>query len=173
MATYQLSEQDYIESCLLAWRLTKKQILLFNGSWLAIFLLLMPTLSRHDDILTHLPVALVILVLLNAMLLFLLRKSIIPRFAKKNYRQYKALHQPCEFTWNDEGVSISNATGSSFTPWNDYHQIRENDSLILLYLNGSLFQAIPKRVFSSDASLAEFKARLPRADSVRRSPGKR
>lgn len=50
--------------------------------------------------------------------------------------------------WSDDGLAASTLTANSVTPWTHYTLWREDNQVVLLYLNELLFQFIPKRVLS-------------------------
>ena len=86
----------------------------------------------------------------------------IPPKAKRVFRQQQALQRPYELTWNDGAVSVVGSTGTSTTPWTDFHKARELNDQFLLFLSDAAFLMVPKRAFPDEAVMCDFRALLKR-----------
>ncbi len=74
---------------------------------------------------------------------------LIPWFAKKNYRQYKAISEPMTLEVREDGIFFKRKNGEGLLPWMDIVKWRQNKSLFLLYPANNLFHLVPKHFFSN------------------------
>lgn len=85
--------------------------------------------------------------------------SILPK-AKRVFRQQQELQRPYELTWNETGLSVVGNTGTSTTPWTDFHKARELNDQFMLFLSDAVFVMVPKRAFPDEAIMRDFRALL-------------
>jgi hypothetical protein len=94
------------------------------------------------------------------------RYGYIPWKAKRVFRQQKSLQREFSLSWNADGAHVKDANGDYSSAWSDFVRWKENDRLFLLYLSDVMFYMIPKRAFSSQSQLGEFRAHLARGVDV-------
>lgn len=79
---------------------------------------------------------------------------------RRTYRQRKDLHLSFSITPSNEGMLFETEQGHATKPWSDYLKWKEGGSLFLLYLSDSMFQMVPKRLFTSPADVDAFRRML-------------
>ena len=96
-------------------------------------------------------------------LIYLTSYLLLPRRAGRLFRQQRSIQQSFEYRWSDAGLEWSSVQGNGRFPWNDLHGWRETKPTILIYMNDTLFQFLPQRVFTPEAA-DDLRATLERAD---------
>ncbi len=76
---------------------------------------------------------------------FLTERILLPRQARRIYRQQQSLQRPYRFMVGDDGTQAVSATVTGSHPWSDYTRWIEGPDQFLLYLSDVLFVIIPKR----------------------------
>jgi hypothetical protein len=74
---------------------------------------------------------------------------LLPRRARKLFRQQRTLHHEMSFSWSDGGSEWRRGSSVTDTPWADYHRWMETPETFLLYVNDILFHFVPKRALDS------------------------
>lgn len=77
------------------------------------------------------------------------RWGILPRHARRTYRQHKSLHRPLTQTVSDEGLLSEEGDNRVFLPWSECHRWREGAEEFLVYPSEVLFHMLPKRHLDS------------------------
>lgn len=74
-------------------------------------------------------------------------------------RLYAQLKGRVEVTyyWDNEKLFLSSEHGQAARVWTDFLRAKENEELILLYINDALYEIIAKRWFSHTADLNTFR----------------
>ena len=80
--------------------------------------------------------------------------------AVRTYGQLRAFHRELRLEPTDAGIFSESETGHGTTPWSDFLKWKEGGSLFLLYISDDIFQIVPKRFFSSEADISEFRGML-------------
>jgi YcxB-like protein len=100
-------------------------------------------------------------VLVAALLYIVLFLSVgIPFNARRMYKQRKDLQRECTFSVSEAGLHFSTEGMAGTKPWTDYLSWKEGKGTILIYMADNLYQMIPKRFFTSDTDLQEFRQYL-------------
>lgn len=68
---------------------------------------------------------------------------------RRYFSQQLSLHEPMLIFWDDNGLKTESKSMSSFTPWDNYRIVAENNSIVLLYQSDLMFQFLPKRALSA------------------------
>jgi hypothetical protein len=89
-----------------------------------------------------------------------------PWKARRVFRQHKSLQRGHTMSWNLDGIQAKSQNGESFTSWSDFIRWKEGEYLFLLYISDLQFHMLPKRVFSSEQELNDFRAHLERCVHV-------
>jgi hypothetical protein len=88
----------------------------------------------------------------------LLQASRIQTAAVIAYRANAQLRATTVVSWNESGVTI---TSSGFDGvrlgWNDLSRVLENKTILVLVLKLGIFYAIPKRAFTAEAPIDDFR----------------
>jgi hypothetical protein len=84
---------------------------------------------------------------------------LVPRHARRLYRQTKSAGQLTMYSIAESGLTLQSENGTAFVPWSNFHSWKEGRTCLLLYVNQALFVILPKRAFSPD-QLAAVKAYL-------------
>ena len=71
---------------------------------------------------------------------------VIPRRARRHYRQYKAIREPIAAELTETGVRFSNEDGEAILPWSKVFQWRQNAQFILIYGMPVLYYIVPKSI---------------------------
>lgn len=64
------------------------------------------------------------------------------------------------YSWTAETLSIRSEYGHAERPWSVFVKAKENEQVLLMYLNDALFEIIAKRWFPSPEALEDFRSRL-------------
>lgn len=89
--------------------------------------------------------------------------------ARQTYRRSRLIREPADVQWDEHRLSVHAASAQSTIAWEDYVKWKENERLFLVYMSGTLFQVIPKRIFGSPAEEQDFRRHLPRVGAKPRS----
>lgn len=76
-----------------------------------------------------------------------INRLLLPRTARRLFRQQKSLHREHVFVWDDVGTQWRSSVGDVRLGWGDYHRWIDGKDTILLFLNDQLFHFLPARVF--------------------------
>lgn len=95
--------------------------------------------------------------------------ALVPYRARRTFRQRKDLQRETAFVASEAGLAASNEYAQGSKPWADFLKWKEGKHVFLLYLSDGMYQIVPKRFFSSDSDMDEFRRLLgkyvPRAKS--------
>lgn len=82
---------------------------------------------------------------------------LLPRRARRLFKQSKSQHQPMTFGWSANDSFWHSAHAEQRLPWLHYHRWRETGSVYLLYLNDTLYQFVPRHILTAgqDTDLRE------------------
>ena len=80
----------------------------------------------------------------------------LPSKVRMLYAQFKGLSEPAVLSWDAEYIEGRSARGEGRAKWAEYVRLTENDEVMLLYITDELWEAFPKRIFSSP-QLEEFR----------------
>jgi hypothetical protein len=88
----------------------------------------------------------------------LLQASRIQNAAVIAFRANAQLRATTDISWDESGVTIK-SSGFDDVPvgWNDLSRVLESETMLILVLKSGIFYAIPKRAFTGDASIDEFR----------------
>jgi hypothetical protein len=64
------------------------------------------------------------------------------------------------YSWNRETLSMRSDRGNSEIPWTNYCKAKENDQVMLLYVNDQHFHIFAKRWFGSHEQLDDFRRNI-------------
>ena len=78
----------------------------------------------------------------------LLGYLLIPRRARRLYRQQASLQKPYRYTWSDAGFAYASETDNAAVAWPELHRWSPGRRTILFFLNDQLFYAIPRHVLT-------------------------
>jgi hypothetical protein len=150
----QLTEADNAAACLLHLRPT----LSFVGVWTALIavglvLYLGPGFPDPLPYLGMITAAAAGGALLSRLVLM---PVLTPYNARAAFRESKALSEPQEMTWNDEGLAFAASTWTATPPWSQFLKWREGKSYYLLYSSRGSFRIVPKRAFKDETVRAAF-----------------
>ena len=81
-------------------------------------------------------------------LCWILSFLLLPRQARRLYRQQRAFSLPWTYRWTESGIENEGATGTSRYAWNELHAWARSDRIFLFYVNDILFLLLPTRVLS-------------------------
>ena len=70
---------------------------------------------------------------------------LVPRRARKLFRQQKSLHAEASIGWSDEGFSDKSELTTSLHPWTHYRRWGENKAVLVMFLTDTQFNLVPKR----------------------------
>jgi len=73
----------------------------------------------------------------------------LPRRARRLFRQQKALDQEFVVSWSPHGAKFISPKASSDLAWGDYLDWAENDGAFILTINDGLYHFVPKRVLDA------------------------
>lgn len=68
------------------------------------------------------------------------------------------------YTWDDERLYFTYENGQGSRAWSDFLKARENEELMLLYVNDAMYELVAKRWFATAADLDAFRKHLKFVD---------
>jgi len=77
-----------------------------------------------------------------------------PFITRRNYRKYKAIHEPIHVQLKEEGVAFSTVDASGVVRWEKIFKWRQNEHFLLIYPMPRLFHIIPKSIANSGFDLS-------------------
>jgi YcxB-like protein len=81
---------------------------------------------------------------------------LMPRRARKTFRQQKALQLPYSFELTDELFIATAEYGGTKLTWDYFRKWKEGKTIFTVYQSDRIMQMIPKRVFTSPEEMAQF-----------------
>ena len=81
----------------------------------------------------------------------------IPWRCRRTWRQRKDLQRACWFVASSAGLRSASESVQADKPWSDFLKWKEGRHVFLLYMSDHMYQAIPKRFFSSQDELVAFR----------------
>jgi hypothetical protein len=162
----QLTEDDLASAnrVWLSWRRSRKYYLVIFTIFFAVFAFsFVPKLETEDK--TSIIVTLAfdtILAVAAISVITGLTYVLVPRRARKLFRQQKSLHAEASIGWSDKGFSYKSELTSSLHPWTHYRQWGENKDVLVMFLTDTQFNLVPKRDIP-DGALEELKSLLAKA----------
>ena len=90
----------------------------------------------------------------------------IPWKARRVFRQQKSLQREYSMSWNADGIQTKNKNGENSSSWSEFIRWKENENLFLLYISDIQFYMFPKRAFTNETELNDFRAHLVRSVHV-------
>jgi hypothetical protein len=73
---------------------------------------------------------------------------LLPRNARRLFRQQRTLHRDFTYGWSEEGIHHRSDRGTGAIAWSDIHRWSEQRHTFLFYMNDRLFHFIPRRLLS-------------------------
>lgn len=74
---------------------------------------------------------------------------LVPRRARRLYRQTQGAGKPITFIIGAEGLGLRIEDGGGQIPWSHFHKWKQGRKNVLLYQNDALFMILPKRCFTA------------------------
>jgi hypothetical protein len=155
---YRLSGKDYQEANQAHF---KSQLWIYFFFWVFIIIgLLFLILSLVAD--TQLDVFGIVYFWLFAIIFFnpYFSNPLKNYFVARTWKGFASLHQPMSVEVNEEVLKIKSINFDTSMQWQLYIKAVETKNLFMLYQAKALFNMIPKRAFSSDEQVEEFRELL-------------
>jgi hypothetical protein len=166
-ATFRISEDDHqvaLRTVQLRY-LRSRRFLIKMAAACAIVIVLLPALAAAGgyDIRTSIVTSLVGVLGGFAGLIVVIAGNLLllPRRARRVYRQNRRYEQDVTLAWSDDGLSWRSRSGSSQTDWPDIHAWRSTPRVTLIHFSDALFQVVPARALD-DAAYRDLVATLER-----------
>lgn len=83
---------------------------------------------------------------------------IVPLFRVKQLLRAEGMDGKRHYVFSDEGIRIESRLANADVKWPAYRQVRETRQYFLLYAAPGFANIVPKRNFSGDAAVAEFRS---------------
>jgi hypothetical protein len=90
---------------------------------------------------------------------FIQNRFILPAKLRRLYAQVRG-RADVTYSWDEEKLFLTSEKGQAARSWGDFLKAKENDELILLYINDALYEIIAKRWFRDASDLNTFRAHL-------------
>lgn len=84
----------------------------------------------------------------------------IPWKARRVFRQQKSLQREYSMSWNSDGIQTKSKNGEYSSNWSEFIRWKENENIFLLYISDIQFYMFPKRAFTSETELNDFRTHL-------------
>ena len=95
---------------------------------------------------------------------------LLPRRARRLYRQHKTLQQPTTLHWSDDGLLWESESARAVHRWGDLHEWQHAPTITLVYLNDILFHCVPRRALD-DVAFADLSRTLAAHVPEHAAPG--
>ncbi len=151
------TEQEYLAAAELHARWSKKKQMLVVGGVIVILCL---ALGLYGTQHSYLSGALVLGLIGGFVGGCLMRFGVYRWRTRRTFAQHKSIRREFQMTWNEQGIILQTGADHSSFPWSEFLKWKESDDLFLLYGTDIMFNMVPKRVFASSESLAEFESYL-------------
>lgn len=92
---------------------------------------------------------------------------LLPRQARRLFRQQRSLHSPWTYRWSETGLENEGETGLVRFKWGDLHAWTRGRKVFLFYANDALFYMLPLHALS-EAEADELESLLERRGPKRR-----
>lgn len=155
----QLTEQDYLQAQQLhrqisGWVRSLPYVML--ALWVVDLILvgLKASQGRPGFLLALLPVALFFLIIQ------LLPKFLLPRQAKRLFRQNQEISAPLAMEFSEKGTKFTNSFGHNERSWSHFVKWKEDEQALLLYHSDQTFNLIPKRLLAEADGLSFVREQL-------------
>lgn len=89
----------------------------------------------------------------------------LPRKVKRLYSQQKDFASAFVYKWDNIFIEAEGVSGRSKREWKNYLKYSEDKNMFLLYHNDIMFEMIPKRWFSDQTQMNEFRELAKQAGS--------
>jgi len=86
-------------------------------------------------------------------------RFLLPNKLRRLYAQSKD-RVDVTYAWDDDNLFLTSKRGNLVQPWREFIKAKEDDNVVLLYLNDALFQIVAKRWFDDAATLDAFRTHL-------------
>jgi hypothetical protein len=90
---------------------------------------------------------------------FVQSRFVLPSKLRRLYAQIRG-RADVTYSWDDEKIFLTSEHGQVARSWTDFLKAKENDELILLYINDALYEIIAKRWFVDASDLHTFREHL-------------
>ncbi|WP_374334561.1 YcxB family protein [Leeia sp.] len=87
-------------------------------------------------------------------------RHVVPDRIRRLHQQRKAFADLITFSWDTSSFTASSVQGHGSMPWADFVRYKEDQAVILLYHDDSLYTLVPKRWFQDTAQLNDFRQQL-------------
>ena len=84
----------------------------------------------------------------------------LPYWFRRSYRNYPAIREPVDLTFNEEGLNFISENAQGKIPWKHFHKWRAGRSLFLIYQSPGLFHIVPKQLLSPSEGEQELRGFL-------------
>lgn len=86
-------------------------------------------------------------------------RLIMPARLRRRYAQMRG-RVDVTYAWNEEKLFLTSERGQVARSWTDFIKAKENDELVLLYINDALYEIIAKRWFGDAGDLDKFRGHV-------------
>lgn len=155
----QLTEQDYLQAQQLhmqlsGWARSLPYVAL--ALWVVDLILVgfKASQGRPGFLLALLPVTLFFL------FIRLLPRFLLPRQAKRLFRQNQEISAPLAMEFSENGMKFTNSFGHNERSWSHFVKWKEDEQALLLYHSDQIFNLIPKRLLAEADDLSFVRERL-------------
>lgn len=155
MATFLLSEAEYLEACRLSARPTTKKLVWSAAPFVLVVAVVAPLMGLG---LGGTIAGVVGGLLGGGLAAYAMRRYHFPRKVSAIFHQHKALREPLTFTWDETGTHFSSTLGQANTPWSHYREVREGQTVFILLLTESMYHMVPKSALGNQSDVDAFRA---------------
>ena len=141
MATFQLSEDEYIRGSL-AFVLKPRTAILLT---MALIFFVLSEFFHGRSLMHSIGIILGGALLVGVSIYFLVRRRL-----KKIFREQQSLQELINVTINDQQLSYSWARGSYVLPWKNVRRGRETQNFFILWESSAFGRILPKRALSEE-----------------------
>ena len=84
----------------------------------------------------------------------------LPLMMPRIFRQQKSLQRETIYSWDGDRLTVTSGDDHWSHEWSELSSWKEDREFVLIYLSDLLFYVIPKRVFDSEAEVADLRSHL-------------
>ena len=78
---------------------------------------------------------------------------VIPFYAKRHFKQNKALKNEISVQFSEQGINFKGESGESTLQWSYIHKWKYDKGIYLLYITNNMFHIIPQRALTNESNL--------------------
>ncbi len=154
-ASYRISEDDYVNATKLFSKLSPRALLVY----VVVTATLIPIAIFGPRLLQAGAIGGLVG---GGVVSIIMRFVVLPIWARRHYRKYKAIQEEFTFELLDEGIQITSPNANGLVKWDHILKWRHNNDYLLIYPMPRIYYLLPKRISANGFDVDELVRALPK-----------